>query len=83
MEEDDRTEVGCQAQAEGLQMELSDPGGAPTVCLGAVGQCTHCALIDPRDWCHSVPVLSPYLTYQPAWPCVGGPGVTSVDVITG
>ena len=62
--------MGCQAQAEGLQVELSavrTRWGTHCVPVGAVGQCTHCALIDPRDWCHSVPVLSPYLTYQPAW----------------
>ena len=75
--------MGCQAQAEGLQVELSEPGGAPTVCLEAVGRGTHCALIDPGHWRHSVAVLLTYLTYQPARPCVGGPGVLSADETTG
>ena len=74
---------GVRHRQKGLQMELSEPGGAPTVCLEAVGRGTHCALIDPGHWRHSVAVLLTYLTYQPARPCVGGPGVLSADETTG
>ena len=62
---------GVRHRQKGLQMELSEPGGAPTVCLEAVARGTHCALIDPGHWRHSVAVLLIDLPHLPAG--TGGP----------